>query len=55
MKISVIGLGLIGGSYTLSLKKRFEDVEAAARNGKLVRTTDSFQDLAERCPSFYKQ
>lgn len=26
MKISVIGLGLIGGSYALSLKKRFEDI-----------------------------
>ena len=26
MKISVIGLGLIGGSYALSLKKRFEDL-----------------------------
>ncbi|MEP5612021.1 MAG: prephenate dehydrogenase [Cyclobacteriaceae bacterium] len=27
MKISIIGLGLIGGSYALSLKKRFEDIE----------------------------
>ncbi|MEP1094764.1 MAG: prephenate dehydrogenase [Cyclobacteriaceae bacterium] len=27
MKISIIGLGLIGGSYALSLKKRFEDLE----------------------------
>ena len=26
MKVSIIGLGLIGGSYGLSLKKRFEDI-----------------------------
>jgi prephenate dehydrogenase len=26
MRISIVGLGLIGGSYALSLKKRFEDI-----------------------------
>ncbi len=26
MKISIIGLGLIGGSYALSLKKRFKNM-----------------------------
>ena len=26
MKISIIGLGLIGGSYALSLKQQFKDL-----------------------------
>ena len=27
MKVSIIGLGLIGGSFSLALKKRLEEVE----------------------------
>ena len=53
MRISIIGLGLIGGSYALSLKKRFENIEVFGwdENEQHLETAYQLGIIDEKCTS----
>lgn len=53
MKISIVGLGLIGGSYALSLKKRFEDLTVFGwdENQEHLKKAHELGIIDEKCDS----